>query len=131
MSIKRQKRVEDQIQRELSDIVHRKVKDPRLTDLTITGIRVSADYMFADVYVYRLGGDPAALQEAMQGLQSASGYIRRELGSRLTIRFVPELRFRLDESIDYGDRIESLLAQIRQERQDSHEDRTEGGTTDI
>jgi ribosome-binding factor A len=131
LSIKRQKRVEDQIQRELSDIVHRKVKDPRLTDLTITGVRVSADYMYADIYVYRLGGDPAALQEAMLGIQSASSYIRRELGSRLTIRFVPELRFHLDESIDYGDRIESLLAQIRQEKQDPHEDRTEGGTTDI
>jgi ribosome-binding factor A len=122
VSLRRQKRIADLIQRELSDIVCRRVKDPRLVGVTITGTRVSPDYQYADVYIYRLGGDPDSLREAMQGIESAVGFIRRELGGRLTIRHTPELRFHLDESIDYGDHIESLLAQIREERrvQDEH-----------
>ena len=131
MSIRRQKRIADLILRELSDIVRRRVKDPRLVGVTITGTRVSPDYQYADVYVYRLGGDPEALDEAMQGLASALGFIRRELGSRLSIRHTPELRFHLDESIDYGDHIESLLSQIRQEREAGDETGRESGATDI
>jgi ribosome-binding factor A len=118
------------IQRELSDIVRRRVKDPRLDGLTITGTRISPDYQYADIHVYRLGGDPDELDEALQGLDSARGFIRRELGSRLRIRHTPELRFHLDESIDYGDRIESLLAEIEQERQ-AREDGTDGSTMDL
>jgi ribosome-binding factor A len=118
VTLRRQKRIADIVQRELSDIVHRRVKDPRLDGVTITGTRVSADYQYADVYFYRLGGDPEQLQEAQQGLESANGFIRRELGSRLTIRHTPALRFHLDESIDYGDHIETLFAQLRQERED-------------
>jgi ribosome-binding factor A len=116
VTLRRQKRIADVIQRELSDIVHRRVKDPRLTGLTITGTRVSPDYQYADVYFYRLGGDQAELQEAKQGLESAVSFIRRELGGRLTIRHTPELRFHLDESIDYGAHMETLFEQIRQER---------------
>ena len=125
-----QKRIADLILRELSDIVRRRVKDPRLEGLTITGTKVSPDYQYADVHIYRLGGDPEALEEALQGLESARGFIRRELGGRLRIRHTPELRFHLDESIDYGDRIETLLAQIRQERQPQN-DGTDGGTVDL
>jgi ribosome-binding factor A len=118
------------ILRELSDIVRRRVKDPRLEGLTITGTKVSPDFQYADILVYRLGGAPEALAEALEGLESANGFIRRELGSRLSIRQTPELRFHLDESIDYGAHIESLLNQIAQERQAS-EDSTEGSTTDL
>jgi ribosome-binding factor A len=131
LSLRRQKRVGDLIQRELSDIIFRRVKDPRLTNLTITGIRVSADYQYADVYVYRLGGDPQLLREAMEGLESAHGFIKRELGSRLTIRYTPELRFHLDESIDYGDHIETLLSQIREERQMRDEGSEASGAEDL
>jgi ribosome-binding factor A len=127
LSKRRQQRIADLIQRELSDIVQRRVKDPRLTGVTITGARVSPDYQYADIYFYRLGGDPEQLKEAQEGLESAIGFIRRELGSRLTIRYTPELRFHLDESIDYGDHIEALLAQIREERQSSD---PEGGAAD-
>ena len=122
MSKRRQGRVADLVQRELSDIILRRIKDPRLEGLTITGVRVSPDFMYADIHFYRLGGDPEALDEAGQGLESASGFIRRELGSRLRIRNTPELRFHLDESIDYGDHIESLLAQIREEERTQDEE---------
>jgi ribosome-binding factor A len=127
---RRQKRLADVILRELSDIVRRRVKDPRLEGLTITGTRLSPDYQYADVHVYRLGGDPEALEEALRGLESAQGFIRRELGSRLRVRHTPELRFHLDESIDYGDRIESLLAEIEQERQ-AREDGTSSSAADL
>jgi ribosome-binding factor A len=116
VTIRRQKRIADVIQRELSDIVHRRVKDPRLAGVTITGTRVSADYQYADVHFYRLGGNQEELQEAKEGLESAASFIRRELGGRLTIRHTPELRFHLDESIDYGAHMETLFEQIRQER---------------
>jgi ribosome-binding factor A len=125
---RRQKRVADLIVRELSDIVKRRVKDPRLEGVTITGARVSADYQYADVHFYRLGGDPEALDQARQGLESARGFIRRELGGRISIRHTPELRFHLDESIDYGDHIERLLAQIREEQ--ANDDGTTSRTVD-
>jgi ribosome-binding factor A len=118
MTLRRQKRIADVVQRELSDIVHRRVKDPRLDGVTITGARISPDYQYADVYYYRLGGDPEQLREARDGLESATGFIRRELGARLTIRHTPALRFHLDESIDYGDHIETLFAQLQKERED-------------
>jgi len=117
VSKRRQERIADLIQRELSDIVQRRIKDPRLEGLTITGTRVSPDYMYADIHFYRLGGDQEGLEEAREGLESALGFIRRELGARIKTRFTPKLRFHLDESIDYGDHIDSLLAQIREERQ--------------
>jgi ribosome-binding factor A len=105
--------------RELSYIIQRRIKDPRLQGVTVTGTRVSADYKYADIYVYRLGGDPDDLQEAMEGIESAKGFMRRELAGLLTIRQTPELRFHLDDSIAYGEHIESLLAQIHQERLDN------------
>jgi ribosome-binding factor A len=102
-----------------------------LTGVTITGVRVSPDLQYADIHFYRLGGDPELLREAAEGLRSAQGFIRRELGGQISIRHTPELRFHLDESIDYGDHIESLLAQIRQERPFSDDDGTESSETDI
>jgi len=130
VSKRRQHRVADQVQRELSDIVQRRVKDPRLAGVTITGARVSPDFSYADVHFYRLGGDQDALQEAKEGLESAGGFIRRELASRLKIRHTPELRFHLDESIDYGDHIEALISQIHEEDQ-RRQDGTPSGEPDL
>ncbi len=107
--------------RELSYIIQRRIKDPRLEGVTVTGARVTADYKYADIYIYRLGGAPESLQEAMEGIESAKGFMRHELASLLTIRQTPELRFHLDDSIDYGEHIESLLAQIHQERLDNEQ----------
>lgn len=117
MSKRRQKKLEDLIERELSYIIHRRIKDPRLEGVTITGVHLSTDYRYADIYVYRLGGESILLQEAMAGIESALGFIRHELAGLLAIRQVPELRFKLDDSIAYGERIEALLKQIAQERQ--------------
>lgn len=129
MSKRRQERIADLILRELSDILGRRVKDPRLEGLTLTEVRVSPDYQYADIQFYRLGGGEEALSEALAGLQSALGYIRRELGSRLQLRYTPELRFHLDESIEYGAHIASLLDQIEQERQEA--DGTKGSAQDL
>ena len=124
LSKRRQERIADLVLRELSDIVQRRVKDPRLEGVTITGVHISPDYQYSDIHFYRLGGSPEQLQEAKAGLESANGFIRRELGSRLTLRYTPELRFHIDESIDYGDHIETLLAQIRKERDASDRERS-------
>lgn len=131
MSTKHQKRLADLVMRELSYIIRRRIKDPRLEGLTVTGVKISADHRFADIYIYRLGGVPESLQEAMIGLDSAKGFIRRELAGLLTIRQIPELRFHLDGSIDYGDRIEFLLAQIHQEEVTREQDSETGSAVDL
>ena len=118
LTIRRQKRIADLIQRELSDIVHRRVKDPRLEGVTITGARVSPDYQYADVYFYRLGRRPgSSSKRPSKGSRAQTALSAASWAARLTIRHTPELRFHLDESIDYGDHIETLFAQLRQERQ--------------
>ena len=129
-SFTRKERVGGLIQRTLSEILIKGIKDPRLEGVTITGARVSPDFSYADVHFYRLGGDQDELQEALEGLESAGGFIRRELASRLQIRHTPELRFHLDESIDYGDHIEALISQIHKEDQ-RRQDGTPSGESDL
>ena len=81
----------------------------------MTEVRVSPDLRYADIYVTRLG-DETAMQEALQGLDAASGYLKRELSRRLALRFMPELRFHLDVSWQRGERIERLLEEISAEQ---------------
>ncbi len=132
MSLRRQKQVAEQILRELSDIVRRRVQDPRLSNVTLTGVQISPDYQFADITFYRLGGEPDALQDAVTGLESAGGFIRRELAGRLDIRQVPALRFHLDTSINHVARIEALLAQIAQDKlAEQNADDTTSSASDI
>jgi ribosome-binding factor A len=100
------------IQQVLADLLLRKIKDPRLQMVTITGVKVSPDLKTARVYFSRYG-DEDAVRQAAAGLQKAAGYIRRELGIRLQLRYVPELQFLHDTSYAYGDRIDTLLKTLR------------------
>jgi len=90
-----------------------RIRDPRLAHATVTGVEVSPDLKLARVYVTSLG-DADARSSALQGLEHASNYIRRELAQRLEMRHTPELRFALDESWERGERIESLLQQLHE-----------------
>jgi ribosome-binding factor A len=104
------------IQQEVSDLLTRKLKDPRLEMVVITGVDVSPDLKLARVYFSRYGR-PEEVRQAAEGLQKAAGYIKRELGARLQLRYVPDLQFLHDSSYEYGDRIEALLKALPKEEE--------------
>lgn len=123
MTLKRADRVADLIKAELSDILLKEVRDPRIGVLTITGVDLTADLRSAKIYFVRMGEDEAG-RELPEALEKASGFIKRELGKRLQLRYVPSLAFIYDRSFEYGDKIDRLLSQVRQEENgtDSTED---------
>ena len=110
----RSEKVEQVIQEELSQILQREVRDPRIGFVSVTDVEVSVDLRYARVFVSVLG-DEEAKAATMDGLRSALGYIRRELGSRLQMRYTPEITFRLDESIERGARVNKLLGDVAKE----------------
>ncbi len=114
MGSERGKRVGDRIREEICDLLLRKVKDPRIGFVTVTGVDLSPNLRFAKVY-YSLLGTQEDRQRAEQGLKSASGFIKRELGARLQLKFVPDIVFLFDESLEYGDRMERILRELQGE----------------
>ena len=108
-------RVGDQIRQELSEILSRReVHDPGIGFITLTRVQVTADLQLARVYYTSLG-DANARKETARALTRATGFFRRQIGSRLQLRRVPELEFRFDESIAHQDRIEQILRDIHEE----------------
>lgn len=108
-------RINEEVQRELSELI-RSLKDPRVqTMLSITRVDTTSDLRYAKVYVSVL--EEAREKEAMKGLKSAGGWLRRELGQRLQLRYTPELVFELDDSLKYGARMFDLLEKL--ERQET------------
>ncbi len=108
---KRANRVGDLIQRALSELLWRDVKDPRLRGGVITAVRVTADLRRAHVR-FTCGSDRGRQTEALAGLASAVGYLRGQLGRGLHLRYAPELAFEVDESVDYSLHIAALLKQV-------------------
>ena len=105
-------RVGDQIRQELSEILSRgEVHDPGIGFITLTRVQVTPDLQLARVYYTSLG-DPDARKQTARALTRATGFFRRQIGSRLQLRRVPELEFRFDESIAHQDRIEQILRDI-------------------
>ena len=115
MATRRQRRVSELVHRELSLLLMREIRDPRVSDVTITEVRITPDLLIARVY-FSILGDTEAGKEALAGLESATGFLRTQLGARLSLRFVPELIFEPDESAEYGRRIDELLDQIAGEQ---------------
>ncbi len=107
----RSHRVGDQILREISDLLLRKVKDPRLKGITLTDVSVSKDLRRAHVY-YSVFGTGEQKKLAQEGFESAKGYIRREIGERLQLRYVPDMRFSFDSSLEYGQKMEKILEEL-------------------
>jgi ribosome-binding factor A len=111
---KRADRVGDLLKIEVADLLLKRVRDPRIGSVTITGAKVSDDLRTARIYYVEMGRDTFSA-EVEAGLRKATGFLRRELGRRLQLRHVPELLFTYDPSFAYGHRIETLLAEIRRE----------------
>ena len=111
---KRSDRVQTLLQRELSDIIHRSLKDPRVRFCSVSQVGLSPDLKYADIQISVLG-DKKQKRRTLAGLKSASGFLRREVGRRIGLRYAPELRFTLDVSVDHLMKIGHLLKQIDNE----------------
>jgi ribosome-binding factor A len=104
----RSRRIAEQVQRELSDIIRLELKDPRIGMITLTDVEVTRDNAHARVYFTLLGGE-SRVEEAREGLQHAAGYLRSQLARRLNIRVVPQLHFEYDASVERGARLSQLI----------------------
>ncbi|MCM3160545.1 MULTISPECIES: 30S ribosome-binding factor RbfA [Bacillaceae] len=113
----RANRVGEQMKKELGDIIGRKIKDPRIGFVTVTDVSVSGDLQIAKVFISVLG-DEEQRQNTLKGLAKAKGFIRSEIGQRIRLRKTPEIQFEFDESIDYGNRIETLLHELNVENKE-------------
>ncbi len=108
MAVNRINRINEEVRRELSDIL-RDLKDPRIPMMTsVVSVSVTQDLRYATVYVSIFGSDDKQ-DEALKALKSASGFVRRELGHRLNLRYTPEIIYKKDDSIAHGARINELL----------------------
>lgn len=133
---KRTDRIADQIQRELSVLIQMQVKDPRLGMVTLSGVKVSSDLSYADVYFTCLKPDAidevAQRKEARDILRQAAGFLRSELASSIRLRTMPQLRFHYDESLERSRHLSDLITQARQSdaqlahREDDSGDASEG-----
>ena len=110
-TFERNARLEGEIRSVLSDLLRSEVNDPRLADVTVSSIRLSADRSKASVY-YSVIGDAEREREAGDGFSAAAPFMRRQLGRRMRLRNVPSLEFFRDTSYEYGDRMERLFDRL-------------------
>lgn len=111
-TFKRTDRVGDQMRSEIADLLLRRVKDPRIGFVTVTGVEVSPDLRHATVFVGLLDEGPRAA-EMIRGLQNAAGFIRAELGRRMRMKYSPELVFKQDDTTSRAVRLEAMLDELR------------------
>ena len=116
MEGKRSEKVADLIRKEVSQMLVKTVKDPRIGFVTITRVMVTEDCRLAKVY-FSVAGTPEEKKQSMQGLDSAKGYIQRELGRRISLRYTPKIMFQFDPSIEYAIHIEEIFHQLQKERE--------------
>lgn len=112
----RLKRIQDQIKRVLTEILETKVDDPRVDGVYVTDVSVDRELEYANIYVASLAGKENA-DDMLAGLEKARGFIRFNLSQEIKLRMMPKLRFYWDETPDRADRIETLLSELRQERE--------------
>jgi ribosome-binding factor A len=113
MAYYRVKKMESLVQREISDLIRKEIKDPRITPLitTISHVKVSKDLRYVTVYISVLGNEEKKKQ-TMEGLNSARGFIQNKIGKLVRVRFTPEIRFQLDDSLYQGDKIINKLKKL-------------------
>jgi len=118
---KRALRVGDLLLREIADLFMKRVKDPRVKGVTFTGIRMSKDLKHARVF-YSILGDAREILEAQSGLDSARGFVKREIASRMELKYVPDVVFKHDPSLEKGESLEKLFRKIKAEAPSGDED---------
>lgn len=120
-------RIADRIKRELSEMLIFELSDPRLQQIYVTDVNIDRELAFANIYVSAIEGSERA-PEVLEGLRSASGFIRRLLSKRVNLRSFPQLRFHWDPTPEQADRIEGILAEIRADeegRENNEDEKTE------
>jgi ribosome-binding factor A len=113
----RPERVGEEIRQEISALLAREIRDPGVGFVTLTRVKMSPDLQLARVY-YTLIGDEKAKVETARALERVTPFIRRQIASRVRLRRVPEVRFEFDRSVEHQDRIERILLDLEQERQE-------------
>ncbi len=104
-------KLQELIKQEMSKMLLKELKDPRIGFVTVTDVEMTGDLREAKIYVSVMGGEEQ-VKSSLEGLNSALGFVRREIGQRIRLRFTPEISFALDTSLDYGDHIQKLLLQV-------------------
>ncbi|MFP4193989.1 MAG: 30S ribosome-binding factor RbfA [Desulfobacterales bacterium] len=115
----RAERVGGLIQQTLSEILNKSIKDPRLRSVAITGVRMTADLKLARIY-FVTSGHFSTKEEATAGFAKARGYIRHTLAEKLELRYIPELKFFYDDSIEYADRINSVIKRLHDKNESDY-----------
>lgn len=113
----RANRVAEQMKKELGGIIGQKLKDPRIGFVTVTDVEVTGDLQQATIFISVLGRE-SEKEDTLKGLNKAKGFIRSEIGQRIRLRITPEINFEFDESVAYGNRIDSLLRQVKSGQDD-------------
>lgn len=111
----RLKRIGDRIRDDLSEVLITEVNDPRLAGISVTGVNVDRELDFADIFVSAVEGQERS-KEVLEGLRSASSFLRRSLAARVDLRVIPRLRFHWDPTPERADHIERLLASLRENK---------------
>lgn len=116
-------RINAEVQRELSEIIRTEVKDPRLAAamVSVVSVEVTPDLKYCKAYISVLGSDEVA-KAVVEGLRSAVGYIRKELARRVNLRNTPEIKFILDQSIEYGVNMSRLIDDVTKDLKDDEEE---------
>lgn len=116
-------RINGEVQKALSDIIRSELKDPRIHPMTsVVLVQVTPDLKYCKAYISVLGDEEAG-KATIQGLKSAEGYIRRELARRVNLRNTPEIKFILDQSIEYGVAMSHLIDEVTKDLDHSEEDK--------
>ena len=111
-------RIEETIRQTVAQLLLRKVKDPRVTDVSILRVDVSKDYSVAKIYFNLIGGsEPERIAEAEKGLASSRGFMRMHVKKHLRLRVIPELVFRYDSSLDRAMHLEEIIESIHEEKE--------------
>jgi ribosome-binding factor A len=111
----RLQRIADRIRQELSEMLIREINDPRLKQIYVTDVKVDRELAYADIYISAVEGVSRST-DVLAGLESASGFIRRNLASRVELRAFPQLRFHWDMTPENADHIERVLAELRKKQ---------------
>ena len=114
---RRTEQIAETIKEDVSVLIQRELKDPRLGFVTVTRVEVSPDLKYAKIF-FSVLGDADAKTESLKVLKRASSYLRRELSHKLSVRYTPELHFHFDEAMEHGDKIQRLLMQLEQEEKE-------------
>jgi len=125
MNTKRLNRISEEVKKVISELLFNGLKDPRVHPMTsVTEVEVTKDLRYAKIYISVLGNDEDK-KNTMEGLESAKGYIRNEIGRKINLRYVPEPIFYLDESIEHGIYISKLIEDVNKNIEDTGENQND------